>query len=124
MTFGGLGYAFGHQLEDLVARVQALGVRLGFAVVLVGGRGLCALQVCATARRFLRELRISRITAAELAAKMAAGEDLAVVDLRHSVDFEADPETIPGALHLSRWMMSKQRAAELPRQQEVILYCT
>jgi len=34
----------------------------------------------------------------ELKEKIDAGEDIIVVDLRHSLDFDANPETIPGAL--------------------------
>ena len=45
-------------------------------------------------------LRIARITVDELKEKMDAGEQVTIVDLRHSLDFEAEPETIPGALHI------------------------
>lgn len=120
-AFGGLGYAFGHQLEELVGRVQALGVRLGAAVLI--GVAAYVLYKYVQRRRFLHDLRIARITAAELAAKLDAGEDVVVVDLRHSVDFEADPETVPGALHLPVEDV-EQRAAEIPHEQEVVLYCT
>jgi len=40
------------------------------------------------------------ITADELKRKIDAGEELVIVDLRHSVDFEADPHTIPGAFRM------------------------
>ena len=120
-VFGGLGWAFGHQLEELVARVQELGVRLGAAIlVLVAGY---VLYKYIQRRRFLHELRIARITAAELATKLGAGEDVVVVDLRHSVDFEADPETVPGALHLPVEDV-EQRASEIPSEREIVLYCT
>jgi len=36
----------------------------------------------------------------ELKEKIDAREELVIVDLRHSLDFEADPETIPGAFHM------------------------
>ncbi len=120
-VLGGLGYAFGHQLEVLVAKVQALGVRLGVAILaLVVGY---VLYKYVQRRRFLHELRIARITASELAAKLDSGEDLVVVDLRHSVDFEADPEPIPGAMHVPVEDV-EQRAAEIPQHQEIVLYCT
>ncbi len=121
VVFGGLGWAFGHQLEELAARIQELGVRLGTAAV-----ALVAAYVIykyLQRRRFLRDLRIARITPAELAARLAAGDDVVVVDLRHSVDFEADPETIPGALHVPVEDIER-RAAEIPRSREIVLYCT
>jgi rhodanese-related sulfurtransferase len=74
-------------------------------------------------RRFLRELRISRITVDELKQKIDAGEDLVIVDLRHSMDFEADPETIPGAFRLDAQEL-EEKNDRLPRDREVILYCT
>jgi len=74
-------------------------------------------------QRFLRELRISRIRPEELKEKLDAGEPLTIVDLRHSVDFEADPETIPGAFRIDANEL-QQTDERLPRDREVILYCT
>src|SRR5437867_1696390 len=72
---------------------------------------------------FLRDLRISRITADELKEKIDAGEELVIVDLRHSMDFEADPETIPGAFHMDSKEL-EEKNDRLPRDREIILYCT
>jgi rhodanese-related sulfurtransferase len=68
-------------------------------------------------------LRVARITVDELKGKIDAGEDLVIVDLRHSYDFEADPETIPGAVRMEAKELEKN-AELLPRDREVILYCT
>jgi rhodanese-related sulfurtransferase len=74
-------------------------------------------------QKFLRQLRISRISPKELKEKLDAGEVLTIVDLRHSVDFEADPETIPGAFRIDASEL-QQTDERLPRDREVILYCT
>jgi hypothetical protein len=74
-------------------------------------------------QKFLRELRISRIRPEELKEKLDAGEVLTIVDLRHSMDFEADPETIPGAFRMDASEL-QQTDERLPRDREVILYCT
>ena len=74
-------------------------------------------------RRFLRELRIARITVEELKEKMDDGEEVMVVDLRHPLDFESDPETIPGAFRIDAKEL-EQKNDRLPRDREVILYCT
>jgi len=74
-------------------------------------------------KRFLRELRIGRISVDELKQKLDAGETLSIVDLRHSLDFEADPETIPGAVHLDSKDLTEKNEL-LPLDREVILYCT
>ena len=70
-----------------------------------------------------RELRIARITADELKQKIDAGEELVIVDLRHSVDFEADPHTIPGAFRMDAKDL-EEKDDRLPRDRDVILYCT
>jgi rhodanese-related sulfurtransferase len=74
-------------------------------------------------QRFLRELRIGRITADELKLKIDAGEELVIVDLRHSLDFEADPHTIPGAFRMDAKDL-EEKDDRLPRDRDVILYCT
>jgi rhodanese-related sulfurtransferase len=46
-----------------------------------------------------------------------------IVDLRHSVDFEADPHTIPGAFRMDAKDL-EDKDDRLPRDRDVILYCT
>jgi rhodanese-related sulfurtransferase len=48
---------------------------------------------------------------------------LVIVDLRHSMDFEADPQTIPGAFRMDANEL-EIKDERLPRDREVILYCT
>jgi rhodanese-related sulfurtransferase len=74
-------------------------------------------------QRFMRQLRIGRITVDELKIKIDAGEPLVIVDLRHALDFEADPETIPGAFRMDAKDL-EEKDNRLPRDREVILYCT
>lgn len=74
-------------------------------------------------QRFLRQLRIARITPEELARKLDDREDVVVVDLRHALDFEIDAVTIPGALRISPEEI-ESRHAEIPRGREIILFCT
>jgi len=72
---------------------------------------------------FIRKLRIARISAVELKKRMDAGEEIIIVDLRQSLDFEAVPSTIPGALLMSPDELDEHHDA-IPRDREVILYCT
>jgi rhodanese-related sulfurtransferase len=75
-------------------------------------------------QRFLRGLRIARITAEELRRRLElADETLAVVDTRSALDVEATPYGVPGAL----WIPAEEierRHAEVPRGREIILYCS
>jgi rhodanese-related sulfurtransferase len=74
-------------------------------------------------QRFIRSLRVARITPDELQQKIAAGEEVLIVDLRHSADFAGDPKVIPGAHHLDAEEIESHHDA-IPRDRDVILYCT
>src|SRR5262245_25701987 len=120
-TFLGLGYVFSGQIERVAEHLASLG---GWLVVLLAGVFAAYLAYKFVARqRFLRELRISRMTVDELKQKIDSGEELVIVDLRHSLDFEAEPETIPGAFHLDAKDLEEQ-SNNLPKDREVVLYCT
>jgi membrane protein DedA with SNARE-associated domain len=120
-AFTGLGYVFSGQIELVADRLASLG---GWLVVLLVGALAAYITYKFVARqRFLRELRIARITVDELKQKIDSGEDLVIVDLRHSLDFEAEPETIPGAMHMDAREL-EEKNDRLPRDREVILYCT
>lgn len=120
-AYVGLGYLLSDQVERVAVYARYLGSWLfGLAF------GALALYVAGKyirRQRFIRRLRIARITPVELKRKLETGEALIIVDLRHSLDFEADSVVIPGAVHLSPEEL-EQRAQEIPRDREVILYCT
>ena len=120
-AFTGVGFVFSGQIERLAAALASLG---GWLLVLVVGALAAYIGYkYVTRQRFLRELRIARITVDELKEKIDSGEDLVIVDLRHSLDFEAEPETIPGAMHMDAKEL-EEKNDRLPRDREVILYCT
>src|ERR1700674_787067 len=116
-----LGYAFRGQIERIAERASALGGKL--VVLLIGSFAAYIAYKFIARQRFLRELRIARVTVDELKRKIDAGEELVIVDLRHSMDFEADPETIPGAFRMDAKDL-QEKSDPLPRDREVILYCT
>lgn len=74
-------------------------------------------------RRRVRQIWTDRITADELRRRLAVDPSLRIVDLRHALDFEADPYTIPGALYIPAEELAR-RYREIPRRAEVVLYCT
>ena len=120
-TYTGLGYLFSDQVERVAAYGRYLGSWL-FGLAL-GGVALYIAGKYIRRQRFIRRLRISRITPVELKRKMDTGEALIIVDLRHSLDFEADSVVIPGAVHVSPEELERH-PQEIPRDREVILYCT
>lgn len=118
----GLGYLFSDALELVASRAARLGNGLGVlvGVALAGYVLLKFLQ----RRRFLHSLRVARITPEELKRRLDRGDaTLAVVDTRTVLDVTAEPYVIPGAL----WIAAEeihQRQDELPRDREIVLYCS
>jgi membrane protein DedA with SNARE-associated domain len=120
-VFIGLGWLFSSQLELVAAHATRMGS--GLIILLAVALGAYVAWKYLARQRFLRRIRIARITPEELKTKLDAGEDLLVVDVRHRVDFEAEPAIIPGALHLMTEEL-EARHHEIPREREIVLYCT
>lgn len=120
-TYLGLGYVFSDQIERIAYHAASLGS--GLVVLLLSALVAYIVYKYVSRQKFLRNLRISRITVDELKQKLDAGEELSIVDLRHSLDFEASPGTIPGAIHLDSKALTEETES-LPRNREIILYCT
>ncbi len=79
-------------------------------------------------RQFLGELRGLRLEPEQLMAMMedARLADLPlpyIVDLRHPLDILPDPRALPGAVHIGPEDL-KERNAIIPRDRDVVLYCT
>jgi uncharacterized protein (DUF58 family) len=74
-------------------------------------------------QRFLRKLRIARITPEELLRKIEAGEEVIIVDLRNPLDVETEGHKLPGALRMAPDEL-EERHQEIPRDRDIILYCT
>jgi membrane protein DedA with SNARE-associated domain/rhodanese-related sulfurtransferase len=118
--FAIVGYAFSGELERIAASAAYLGEWL--VVVLLAAFAGYILWKFYNRQKFLRKLKIARITPEELKEKIDAGEDVLVVDVRHSLDFDANPETIPGALHIDA--ADLEEAFEvIPRDREIVLFC-
>ena len=119
--FIGLGFVFSSQLDAVTGRALSLGSWL-FGI-LFGALAAYIAWKYIHRQRLMRQLRIARITPEELKQKIDASEEVVVVDLRHSMDFEADPETIPGA-HRMEASELEEALHLIPRDRDVVLYCT
>src|SRR5712692_2710065 len=120
-VYVGLGFAFSNQLERVADRALTFGSWL--LAILVGALAAYIGWKFVYRQRFLHALRIARITPEELKQKLDAGEDVVIVDLRHSLDFEAEPITIPGAHRLDAAAL-EDASDVIPHDREVVLYCT
>jgi membrane protein DedA with SNARE-associated domain len=115
------GYVFSPELD----RLGHYAARLGAALVVILGVALAAYigYKYHQRQRFLRDLRVARISPEELLEKIQHAEELTIVDLRGSAEFEVDPSTIPDAIHMLPEELDA-RHQEIPRDRDVILYCT
>jgi rhodanese-related sulfurtransferase len=73
--------------------------------------------------RFYRLLRMARISVADLYALMQAGASPIILDVRSSTARALEPKWIPGALNVPLQDVARH-LKELPRDREIILYCT
>jgi membrane protein DedA with SNARE-associated domain len=117
----GAGMLFHSALNRVLAFLDRMG---SLALVVLAG-ALAAYVGWRFVRRwrFLRELRMARISVAELTSQLAGEEPPLVVDVRTGGALAIDPRRIPGALRLGFEEIA-ERMADLPRGREVILYCT
>jgi len=120
-AYTGVGFAFSSQFEAIVREASYFGEWL--VVVLLAGFGGYALWKYFNRRKFLNSLRIARITPDELKEKLDAGEDVIIVDVRHTIEFDAQPETIPGALHMDAAAL-EEASEVIPRDREIVLFCS
>jgi membrane protein DedA with SNARE-associated domain len=120
-AYAGLGYLFSAQIERLAEGALVTGEWTLLLIAL--SLALFILVKLWQRRRFLHRLRTARITPEELKERLDRGEEIVVVDLRHALDLDAEPHHIPGALHLTPDEI-ENRHAEIPRDRDVVLYCT
>ena len=116
----------------LVGYVPARKLPLGLLLAETAGWLLVGLGVAAIGnviwkyvqrQRFIRSLRVSRISVDDLKADLDRGARPFIVDLRHMLEFVVDPRTVPTAVRISPDELPA-RNAEIPRDREIVLYCT
>jgi membrane protein DedA with SNARE-associated domain len=69
----------------------------------------------------LKELSSNRMTPEELKRKIDAGDEIAIIDVRHPLEFEADPHVIPGAFYFP--LENLERFSAVPSGREIVTYC-
>jgi membrane protein DedA with SNARE-associated domain len=74
-------------------------------------------------RRFQRAIWTERVSPEDVLRQIEAGEALTIIDLRHPLDFLPDPRLLPSAIRITPDEF-ETRYQEIPRDRDVILYCT
>ena len=120
-VFVGLGYVFSNQIETVIEYASSFGS--WFVAVLVVALVAYFGWKYLARRRFIKSLRVARISPEALRELLRGGEDVMIVDLRESLDFEANPTLIATAVRMAPDEIN-ERHEELPRDRDIILYCT
>ena len=120
-VYVGLGYLFSAQIEALALALTGLGRGAAFIVgaVLAGYLGLKYWQ----RHRFIRGLRIARITPQELLGRIQGDAPMMIVDLRNLDHLVSEGLRIPGSIHMDPDDLARHHA-EIRRDQEIALYCS
>ena len=118
-SYAGLGYIFRNQLDDVGDYAARMGSWV--AVLAVGLLAAWIGWKFMQRRRFLKKLAVARITATQLRAMLEAGEKIVVVDVRSALESTAD--SVPGALRIPLEDLDT-RSDDIPRDQDVILFCS
>lgn len=121
LAFCGLGWAFHGAIESVARHAESLGGALGVVLLLAFLSYLAWKWM--QRRGILKSIRMTRIAPDELHALMLAGNGPAVVDVRGDGAVEILPVAIPGALSIA-FEELESRIAEIPRDRDVVFYCT
>ena len=115
------GYLLGGRIDRLEMFAGTMkSAAAGFAIV--GTAAILAWRLHQR-RRFYSDLRMARIEPQAVLAMIENGERPFIVDLRHPLDVLPDPRVIPGAIRMRPDEVAA-RKDEIPRDREIILYCT
>ncbi len=117
----GAGMIFHRAVDRLLALLEGLGTA-GLAIVLAAFAAWVLFRFVER-QRFVRELRLARVTVEELERMLASDDAPLVFDVRTSGAAWLDPRRIPGALRLPFDEIERLLERE-PRGREVVLYCT
>ena len=121
LTYLLAGFILHRQVDALVEFLGLLGQRALLIVLL-----LVAIYLAGKYLQrwlFFRQLRIDRISPESLSDLLDAGKQFTIVDLRHPSEIDRNGYKLPGALVI-RPDELRSRAHEIPREFEIILYCT
>ncbi|HEY1946063.1 MAG TPA: VTT domain-containing protein [Bryobacteraceae bacterium] len=116
-----IGQLFYRQVDLAILWLGLLGRRAGVTVLLL--IGLYIGYKYFQRWRFLHNLRTDRITPEQLQDLLKTCDSVSIIDLRHPSEVESEGFKIPNAL-VVRPEDLRLRAHEIPREREVILYCT
>jgi membrane protein DedA with SNARE-associated domain/rhodanese-related sulfurtransferase len=115
------GILFRSQIERLLEHLSELGSAAGAGVMILLAAYITIKWWQRT--RFYKVLRMARISVSDLYELIQSGAAPLIIDVRSVTARDLEPRWIPGALHVPLQEVA-HRLKELPRDRDVILYCT
>jgi membrane protein DedA with SNARE-associated domain len=116
-----VGRALHHAIDIVLIRLEALG---GWAVLFVASvLALVVIGKWVQRQRFIRQLRMARVSVDELKAMFDRGAAPVVLDVRTGSSRRSDPHRIPTAIVADSGQIVR-RVQDLRPDAEIILYCT
>jgi len=117
----GAGALFHRAVDRVLGVLDNLGA-LGVWLLVLGLVGYIGWRFLER-RRFMKDLRLARITVDELRGRLDGVDAPLIVDVRTRGGLWLDPRRIPGSLHMDIDDLERH-LLDLPRDREVVLYCT
>jgi membrane protein DedA with SNARE-associated domain/rhodanese-related sulfurtransferase len=115
-----VGVLFAPQIDAVFGYLQRVG-RIA-AAALVVSLSLYLLYKAFDRARFLRHLRMARISVSDLYELMQAGTAPIIIDTRSVTARALEPRIIPTAIHVPLKDVA-QRVRELPTDRDIVVYC-
>jgi membrane protein DedA with SNARE-associated domain len=116
-----LGRVFYRQIDSVIRLLGLFGRRAG--LVLLTLISLYILAKYLQRWRFLRTLRVNRVTPQEARTLIESGEPITIIDLRHPAEVEREGMKIARAM-VVRPDTLRSLSHEIPENQQILLYCS
>ena len=123
--WAGAFLVFGFLFRDQMGRAAQLVQQWGSSMVFLLSI-LLALYITwkyYNRRRFINELRIARVSPEELMKLISSGEDVKIIDLRNAAEVGIDGTVLPSARWIDPTSLEMDESV-IPRDKEIILYCS
>jgi len=121
-SYLGVGYLFNEELEHIALLLGQFKWLLVLALLVIIPASYIGFKH-RQRRKFIREISTERIAPEELLKRIEAGEQVTIVDLRHPLESLLDHTVLPNAIRILPEEL-EQKHHEIPRDREVVLYCT
>ncbi|MBT5700375.1 MAG: sulfurtransferase [Gammaproteobacteria bacterium] len=116
-----VGFYFHTELELIAQKAADAGLIAG--LFLGGIVAAYFIYKIVTQQRFLRSLRMRRLTPEDVRQRISEGDDFHILDLRHDYDFDAFPHLVPGALRVPMESIDRHNGS-IPKDSDIVLYCS